>query len=166
MPGLYWALPVDEVAVEQILGVLGPIWNGKPETASRLRGRIEAVLDAAKVKGHRQGENPARWKGNLAHLLSVRGKGVKHHAALDYREAAAFMEDLRGREGIAAKALEFAILTAARTGEVIGATWPEIDLEAKVWTVPGERMKAGREHRVPLSDTAIAVLDVMPAIFE
>jgi integrase len=158
------ALPVDQVDVGLVMRVLEPIWSTKPETASRLRGRIEAVLDWARVPGYRQGENPARWKGNLDHLLPAKGKisVVKHHEALDYREMAEFVEELRARDGIAARALEFAILTAARTGEVIGATWGEIDLEAKLWTVPGSRMKSGREHRVPLSDAAVVVLNTMP----
>jgi integrase len=158
-------LPVDLVDVGFVMRVLEPIWSTKPETSSRLRGRIEAVLDWARVRGYRQGENPARWKGNLDHLLPAKSKilSVRHHAALDYSETAAFLEDLRLREGIAARALEFCILTAARTGEVIGATWREIDCEAKLWTVPGSRMKSGREHRVPLSDAAFAVLN-MPRI--
>jgi integrase len=157
-------LPVDQVDVGFVMRVLEPIWSTKPETASRLRGRIEAVLDWARVRGYRQGENPARWKGNLDHLLPAKGKisVVKHHEALDYREMADFMEELRARDGIAARALEFAILTAARTGEVIGATWGEIDIDAKLWTVPGSRMKSCREHRVPLSDAAVVMLNTMP----
>jgi integrase len=159
-------LPVDLVDVGFVMRVPEPIWSTKPETSSRLRGRIEAVLDWARVRGYRQGENPARWKGNLDHLLPAKSKilSVEHHAALDYRETAAFLEDLRLREGIAARALEFCILTAARTGEVIGATRREIDFKAKLWTVPGSRMKSGREHRVPLSDAAVAVLNALPRI--
>jgi integrase len=136
-------------------------WRARPETASRVRGRIEAVLDAATVRGLRQGPNPALWKGNLAHILPARSKvmGVEHYAALPFTELPAFFAALRGRPGTSARALEFTILTAARTGEVIGATWAEIDLPAKVWTRPAKRMKAGREHRVPLSDEAILVLD-------
>lgn len=158
-------MPVDQVDVSFVMRVLEPIWSAKPETSSRLRGRIEAILDWARVRGYRQGENPARWKGNLDHLLPAKSKilSIEHHAALDYSDAAAFLEDLRARESIAARALEFCILTAARTGEVIGATWREIDLAAKLWTVPSSRMKSGREHRVPLSDATIAVLNTMPS---
>jgi integrase len=125
-----------------------------------VRGRIEAILDAAAVRGFRQGPNPAQWKGNLAHVLPARTKvrRVVHHAALPFDEMSAFMAALRGREGMSARALEFAILAAARTGEALGATWREIDIGAKVWTIPAERMKGGREHRVPLSDAALAVL--------
>src|SRR5262249_8492505 len=138
-------------------------------TASRLRGRIESVLDWAKVRGYRQSENPARWRGHLDVLLPARSKvrRVEHHAALSYAELPDFMTALRVQQGTAARALEFAILTAARTGEVIGAQWNEIDLTEKVWTVPGQRMKAGREHRVPLSFRAIEILkDLKPAPIE
>jgi integrase len=141
--------------------VLDPIWQTKPETASRVRGRIEAVLDAAKVRGYRAGENPAQWKGNLAHILPARSKvrKVKHHAALPYNEIGIFMTNLRQQKGMAALALEFSILAAARTRETLGARWDEIDLDERIWTVPAERMKGGRVHRVPLSDAAIAVLN-------
>jgi integrase len=154
-------LGVGAVDVGAVLSVLEPIWSEKPETASRLRGRIEQVLTWATVRGYRQGENPARWRGHLSEVLPERGKvrKVQHHAALPVAELPAFMAALRKQEGMGALALEFAILTAARTGEVIGAPWAEIDLEAKVWTVPAERMKGGREHRVPLSTQALAVLD-------
>ncbi|MGH7031548.1 MAG: tyrosine-type recombinase/integrase [Steroidobacteraceae bacterium] len=137
-----------------------PLWTAKPETASRVRGRIEAVLDWGRARGYRDGENPARWKGHLDNLLPARAKvrRVEHHAALPYAELPGFMAALRERDGLAARALEFAILTAARTGEVIGARWPEIDLDARLWTIPGNRMKAGREHRVPLSEPAAALL--------
>ena len=147
------ALPVQAVDTGLVLKVLEPIWTTKPETASRLRGRIESILDFAKVRGYRDGENPARWRGHLDKLLPARSKvrQVEHHAALPYAELAAFLASLREQEGIAARALEFLILTAARTGEVIGARWNEIDLLDKVWTVPAARMKAHREHRVPLS---------------
>lgn len=158
-------LPVKAVDVGLVTKVIEPIWKTKTETASRLRGRIEAVLDWAKVRGYRDGENPARWRGHLDNLLPARGKVAKvaHHAALPFDQIAGFMSNLRSQDAVAAKALEFTILNAARTSEVIGATWAEIDLAAKTWTVPGERMKAGREHRVPLSDAAIAVLlDAMP----
>ena len=136
-----------------VMRVLEPIWTIKSETAGRVRGRIEAVLDWAKARGFRAGENPARWRGHLSNLLPSRSKvrAVKHHAALPYTEIGAFMADLRGREGTAANALEFLILTAARTGEVIAARWPEIDFAARMWTVPAARMKSGREHRVPLT---------------
>jgi integrase len=154
-------LPVSAIDAGLVVQVLDPIWTEKPETASRVRGRIEAVLDAATVRGFRQGPNPAQWKGNLAHILPARGKvrGVEHHAALPIDDIPEFLETLRGREGMAARALEFTILTAARTGEVLGARWGEIDLDAKVWTVPAVRMKAGREHRVPLSEAAVVVLE-------
>src|SRR5207245_5478342 len=134
-----------------IVQVLDPIWATKPETATRVRGRIEAVLDAATVRGFRQGPNPAQWRGNLAHVLPAhaRVRKVEHHAAISFDDMPEFLAALRGREGMSALALEFAIFTAARTGEVLGARWGEIDLAAKIWTVPAKRMKAGREHRVP-----------------
>src|SRR5262249_18405514 len=135
--------------------------SAKPETASRLRGRIETVLDWAKVRGYRNGENPARWRGHLDNLLPAKGKvrAVKHHAALPYGQINTFMQQLQECDGIAARALEFAILTGARTSEVIGARWSEIDFAAKVWTVPASRMKSGREHRVPLSARATEILN-------
>ena len=153
-------LPVAAVDTALVVKVLDPIWSKKSETASRLRGRIEAVLDFATVRGYRAGENPARWKGHLNEALPAPGKlrKVQHHAALPFIEIGAFMADLRTREGGAAAALEFAILTAARTGEVIGARWSEIDLTAGVWTIPADRMKAGVEHRVPLCKQAQVVL--------
>lgn len=156
-------LPVADVDTGLVLRVLEPIWTQKPETASRVRGRIEAVLDWARVRGYRTGENPALWRGHLAHLLPRRAKvrKVEHHPALPYAEVAAFMAALRQRDATAARGLEFAILTAARTGEVLGATWAEIDLEAAVWTVPADRMKAQREHRVPLAPRAVAILQAM-----
>jgi integrase len=151
--------PVDTVTTDDVLEVLKPIWQTKAETASRLRGRIEKVLDAAKAKGFREGENPARWRGHLDHLLARPSKLARgHHAAMPYDEVAAFVADLRGREGIAARALELCILTAARSGEILGMRWDEIDLNKKIWTVPAHRMKAGREHRVPLSQRATAIL--------
>jgi len=133
-----------------------------------LRGRIEAVLDWATVRGYRRGENPARWRGHLDKLLPARGKiqKVVHHPALPYSEIADFIAPLRSQEGIAARALEFLILTAARTGEIIGARWDEVDLNDKIWVVPGARMKAGREHRVPLSAAALAILKQMNEIRE
>lgn len=154
------ALSVADVDTGHIITILEPIWRDKPETASRLRGRIEVVLDYAKVSGWRSGENPARWKGHLDHILPAKGKvaKVKHHAALPWSEIGVFMAKLVEQEGVAALALRFTILTAARTGEALGATWGEIDLKGAVWTVPAARMKAGRVHRVPLSEPAIAVL--------
>ncbi|WP_125954896.1 site-specific integrase [Novosphingobium sp. MD-1] len=152
-------VPVNEVSTEQILAVLQPIWLSKAETASRLRGRIERILDAAKVKGLRTGENPARGRGHLDLLLPKRGKAsVKHHAALPFTEIAGFMTSLAQRPAVAARALEFTILTAARSGEARGMTWGEVNLEDKLWTVPASRMKAQVQHEVPLSDAAIAVL--------
>lgn len=143
--------PVDLVATDDVLAVLKPIWTTKAETASRVRGRIEKILDAAKAKGFRHGENPARWRGHLDHLLARPSKLARgHHAAMPYEDVAAFMSKLRRREALAARALEFCILTAARSGEVLGLRWPEIDLDTALWTVPAERMKAGRAHRVPL----------------
>lgn len=155
-------LPIENVTTEHVLEVLQPIWLTKPETASRLRGRIERVLDAAKARGLRGGENPARRRGNLDLLLSKRAKGtVRHHPALPFIQVANFMAELRQRDTVTAKALEFVILTAARSGEVRGATWGEIDLEAKVWTVPATRMKAAALHEVPLSEDALVVLQSM-----
>jgi integrase len=154
-----WTMPVQDIGTEAVLSVLRPLWQTRTETASRVRGRIEAVLDAAKAQGLRQGENPARWRGHLDKLLPKRGKLSRgHFAAMSYAEIPAFMAALRELEGMAALALEFAILTAARSGEALGARWPEIDLEAKVWTIPAPRMKAAREHRVPLSGRAMAIL--------
>jgi integrase len=155
------ALPVSEIGVAAVLNVLQPIWDTKRETANRLRGRIEAILDWAKAREFRTGENPARWRGHLNMLLTAKRPPRKHHASLPFANLGTFMLDLRGRDGVGASALEFAILTAARTNEALGARWPEIDMSAKVWTVPGERMKSGREHRVPLSDAAMAVLEKM-----
>jgi len=153
--------PVAEIGVEDVLGVLKPLWATKPVTAARTRDRMERVLDAAKAKGHRTGENPARWKGNLKDLLPKRRHVVSHHKAIPYADVPAFITKLRAFEGVGGSALEFAVLTAARPGEVLGARWPEIDLEAKVWTVPGARMKGGREHRVPLSPRCLTILRQM-----
>ena len=156
-------LPVAAIDTGLVVQVLDRIWTEKPETASRVRGRIEAVLDAATVRGFRQGPNPAQWKGNLAHILPSRARvrKVVHHAALPFNDMPEFFAALRSRPGMAARALEFTGLTATRTGEVLGARWGEIDLTAKVWTIPGGRMKTGREHRVPLSDPALAVLETV-----
>ena len=158
------ALPVAEVDTALVVKVLSPIWQGKTETATRLRGRIEKILDFATVSGHRQGENPARWRGHLDKLLANPNKvaRVKHHPALPWQEMGALMAELRAREGIAARALEFSILTAARSGEVRGATWDEIDLTVGLWTIPAERMKAQKEHRVPLSKPVLTLLEAMP----
>jgi integrase len=151
--------PVDHIGTADVLAVLKPLWLEKPETASRLRGRIEAVLDAAKAQGHRSGENPAAWRGHLSHLLPKRGKLTRgHHAAMPYREVTQFIGSLRERDTIAALALEFCILTAARSGEVLEARWREIDFDAKIWTIPAGRTKAARMHRIPLSDRASAIL--------
>jgi integrase len=154
------ALPVQAVDVTLVMKALEPIWTVKPETAGRVRGRIEVVLDWATTRGYRSGENPARWRGHLENLLPAKRKvrRVEHLAALHYAEISAFMAELRAQESVAARALEFAILTAARTGEVTGARWSEIDVEGRLWTIPAERMKAGREHRVPLSEAARAIL--------
>jgi len=157
------ALPVQAIDTALVMKVIEPLWTTKPETASRLRGRIEAVLDWAKVHGYRAGENPARWRGHLDHLLPARSKvrEVKHHAALPYADVPGFLIALREQEGIAARALEFAILTAARTGETIGAKWGEINSSDRVWVIPAARMKARKEHRVPLSERAFAILKGM-----
>lgn len=153
-------LPVAAVDEALVLKVLMPIWESKTETATRLRGRIESVLDWATFSKFRHGENPARWKGHLENPLAKPNKAakVKHHAALPYAEIGPFMVALREREGLGARALEFAILTAARSGEVRGATWDEIDMVNRLWIIPAERMKMEREHRVPLSDAAVALL--------
>src|ERR1700745_3506282 len=145
--------------------VWGPTWQANPETASRLRGRIEAVLDWATVRGYRKGDNPARWRGHLDKLLPARSKvqRVETHPALPYDELGDFVAVLRGQEGIAARALEFLILTATRTGEVIDARWDEVDLDRRLWTIPSGRMKAGKEHRVPLSERAMAIIQEMKA---
>lgn len=156
-------LDVARVDTPLVLKVLEPIWKEKTETATRLRGRMENVLSWATVRGYRSGENPARWKGHLDQLLAKPSKvaTVEHHAALPYQEIGAFMAELRKHEGIGAAALEFAILTAARSGEVRGATWTEIDPQARTWKIPGSRMKAGKEHVVPLSDAAGAIIKKM-----
>jgi integrase len=158
-------LSVQAVDTALVLKVLEPIWTVKPETAGRVRGRIESVLDWAKARGYSTGENPARWRGHLDKLLPPRSKvrRAEHHAALPYAELPGFLVSLPQQEGIAARALEFAILTAARTGEVIGARWSEMDLLDKTWTLPAARMKSGREHRVPLSPRALAILKEMQA---
>jgi integrase len=161
--GIFGGLPVQAIDTALVMKAIEPIWNDKPETASRVRGRIESILDWAAARGYRQGENPARWRGHLDKLLPKKTKvrPVEHHAALPYAEIVDFMGELRQQEGVAARALEFAILTAARTGEVIGARWDELDLAERLWTIPAERMKAGKEHRVPLSDKALTIVEQM-----
>jgi integrase len=152
-------LPVDQIATDDVLSVLKPLWNAKAETASRLRGRIERVLDAARAQGLRSGENPARWRGHLDQLLPKRQRLTRgHHAAMPYADVPAFIAELHRRDAIAAAALEFTILTAARSGEALGARWAEFDLDRAIWTVPPDRMKAGREHRVPLSRRALQIV--------
>ena len=158
-------MSVQAIDTELVLKTVEPIWKTKPETATRLRGRIEAILDWATVRGYRKGENPAWWRGHLSTLLPARAKvrAVKHHAALPYAEMPEFVDAFREQKGAAARALEFTILTAARTGEVIGARPGEVNEQDKVWIVPVERMKAHREHRVPLSDAALKIAEKMKA---
>lgn len=159
------AKPVDQINTQNVLDVLEALWRRTPETAERLRGRIENVLDAAKARGHRSGENPARWRGHLDQLLPKRQRLSRgHHKALAYEALPSFMAELRQRDAIAARALEFLILTAARSGEVLGASLDEIDLDKRIWTVPAERMKTGREHRVPLSPRAVEIVKAMHAL--
>jgi integrase len=156
------AMPVNEIDTEAVMKVLGPIWERLPETAKRLRGRIEKVIDAAAVRGFRTGENPARWRGHLQNLLAKpKTLSRGHHAALPYEQVPEFMAQLRVRQSLAARALEVVILTACRSGEVRGARWDEIDLGKAVWVIPADRMKAGKEHRVPLSERAVAILAVL-----
>jgi integrase len=159
-------IPVSEIGTAHVLAVIEPIWTTKSETASRVRGRIETILNFAKTHGWRTGENPATWKGHLSLALPTRSKiaKVKHHAALPWREVGDFIGGLKLQKGIGAFALRFAILTAARSGEVRGAVWQEIDLKAATWTIPAERMKAEREHRVPLSEPALEILSEMAAL--
>ena len=148
--------PVSLISTDDVLSVLTPIWNEKNETASRLRGRMELVLDFATTKGWRAGDNPARWRGHLKSILPPRTKLSRgHHAAMNYQQVPEFMERLRGLQAMAARALEFTILNAARTSEVLNATWDEIDLDNGLWTIPASRMKAAEEHVVPLSDAAL-----------
>ena len=155
------ALPIQAVAVNHVMQILEPIWYRKPETASRVRGRIENILDWATALNLRTGENPALWRGRLDKLLKPRKrvKAVQHHPALPYAEVGAFMASLRAQEGMAAQALQLLILTATRTNEVLGAKWDEIDFKAEAWTIPADRMKGGLEHRIPLSRAALAILE-------
>lgn len=158
-------LPVAEVATAHVLQIIEPIWREKAETASRVRGRIETVLDAAKARGYRGGENPARWRGHIAQILPARARLTRgHHKAMPYDAIPAFIAKLQKREAVAALALEFTILTAARTNEVLGATWDEIDTDKAVWTIPAVRMKAGREHRIPLTPRALEILETVKAL--
>ncbi len=153
-------MPVADIATDDVLRVLKPVWQTKPETASRLRGRIERVLDFATVQGWREGENPARWRGHLNAILpSAKKLSRGHHAAMPYRDVPAFIDRLRALDAISARALEFGILTAARSGELLGAKWSEVDLAARTWTVPAERMKARRKHVVPLSAATMSILE-------
>lgn len=159
------AMPVNAIDTEAILQVLKPIWASIPETASRLRGRIENVLDAAKARGFLTLENPARWRGHLKTLLPARQRLARsHHSALPYDDAPKFMTDLRAVQSPAAMALELAILTALRSGEVLNAKWSEFDLAKAIWTIPAIRMKAGHEHRVPLVPRAVAILKSLPKL--
>lgn len=156
---------VSDVTTDDVLKILSPIWQSKSETASRIRGRIERVLDFAKAKGWRDGMNPAMWHGHLKLILPARQKLQRgHHAAMSFKSLPSFMEDLRGREAVAGLALDFLILTAARSGEVLNAVWNEIDLDAKRWTIPANRMKAGKTHSVPLVSTAISILKRLHAV--
>lgn len=157
-------LSVAAVETSHILQILEPIWAVKTETATRTRGRIELVLDWATARGYRRGDNPARWRGHLDKLLPARAKvaKVRHFEAMPFSDVPAFMADLRKLDSISARALELTILCATRTGETIGAEWSEFDVSERVWTIPGERTKSGREHRVPLSNAAVALLKALP----
>jgi integrase len=157
-------LPVADIDTGLVLKCAEPIWQDKTETANRVRGRIEAVLDWATVRGYRKGDNPARWRGHLSEVLPARGKiqKTRHHAALPIDEVPAFMTALREQQGVGARALEFTVLTAARTAETVGARWSEIDFANATWTIPAGRMKASKEHRVPLSKPALHILRDVP----
>ncbi|MBA4796355.1 MAG: integrase arm-type DNA-binding domain-containing protein [Rhizobiales bacterium] len=157
-----WERPVDQITTEDVLAIIRPMWSQKCETASRLRARIERVLNAAKVMGHRTGENPAAWHGHLQLLLPQRQKLQRgHHPAMPYSQLPSFWRELQQQETVASRALQFLILTAVRSGEVRGATWGEIDSEKKVWVIPANRMKTGKEHSVPLSDASLEILSTM-----
>jgi integrase len=166
------AKAVDSITTDEVLRLLSPIWSTKPETAKRVQGRLERIIDHATARGWRKGDNPARWRGHLDALLAptarvkrnANGGTDRHHPAMPFVEVPAFLVELRKLDSISAMALEFLILTAARTGEVLGAQWQEIDVEARTWTVPASRMKAKREHRVPLSDSAMALLERVPRV--
>jgi integrase len=155
-----WATPINAIGLDDVLLVLKPLWTARPETARRVRGRIEMILDAGKAAGHRSGENPARWRGNLDHFLAKPPKIERSHfEAMPFPRVPGFVDELRKRPSIAALAVEFVILSAARLGEVLGATWSEIDLDERIWTIPASRMKSGREHRAPVSVRGIEVLE-------
>jgi integrase len=157
-------MPISAVSTDDVLRVLAPIWLTRSDGAQRLRLRIEKLLDWAKAKGLRQGENPARWRGHLANLLPKQNKLSRHYAAMPYQDVPTFLAEVRGKSGYGARGLELLILTATRSAEVIGATWDEFDLAAKVWAIPTARMKSRREHRIPLSDRAVEVLNELAAI--
>jgi integrase len=163
---VFGALPVAAIDTGLVMRVLEPFWAKKPETAGRVRGRMESILGWATTSGYRQGDNPARWRGHLENLLPKKSKvkPIAHHAALPYGEIATFMAELRQQEGVVARALEFLILTATRTGEVIGARWNEINLAERMWVIPAARMKGHKEHRLPLSDASLAIVEKMAAI--
>ena len=165
---VFGRLPVAEIELGHVMKAIEPIWTEKTETAKRVRGRIESILDWATVSGYREGDNPARWKGHLEVKLPKPGKiqNVQHHKALPWQEVGEFMQKLRQREGLAVRCLEFVILTGLRSGEVRGARWEEIDFKAKTWTVPAERMKMKKPHTVPLCDDAITLLEQMPRLGE
>ena len=153
-------MQVSQISTADVIGALKPIWTEKPETANRVRQRIEAVLDYVSALGMRTGDNPARWRGHLDNLLPkpTKVKAVIHHPALPHAQITGLMADLSEREGVAARALRFTILTAARSGEVRCMTWGEVDLDNAIWTIPASRMKAGKEHRVPLAPEAVSLL--------
>jgi integrase len=159
-------MPIDQVQTDHVLSVLRPMWLTRPETAKRVQGRLENILDFAAARGWRDALNPARWRGHLAMMLPKRSKvqAVEHHPAMPFDHVPAFMRELADTKGFGAKALQFLIFTACRSGEVLGATWQEIDLQARIWTIPRTRMKAGREHQVPLSDAAVAILEALPRV--
>jgi integrase len=153
--------PVNAITTEDVIEILAPIWTSKVETAGRVRNRIERILDAATARKLRAGSNPAQWRGHLDHLLGKQPRSDRHHASMEYSAVPAFVARLRELDGVAEGAIEFIVLTATRLSEAIEATWDEIDIAAKLWTVPGERMKSGREHRVPISDRCCQILNAM-----
>lgn len=158
-----WTTDIAEIKTQQVLEALQPIWSKKRETARRVRGRIERILDAAKAQGLRTGENPARWRGHLSTVLPDQKKNRVHHAAMPFDDLPAFMAKIRADKALSARAVEFVVLTATRSSEARGATWDEIDLEQRIWTIPAERMKANRPHRVPLSAPAVQLLKALNA---
>ena len=162
----FGGVAVGSVTTEMVLDAIQPIWHSMPETASRVRGRIDVVIDWATARGAFSGKNPARWRGHLANLLPKPSKfaKVEHHAAMPFDDLPTFMSELRAATGVTSRALEFTILTAARTTEALGAQWSEFDLEKKIWTVPALRMKAGKEHRVPLSPRAVEIIKALETL--